>query len=386
MTPSKIALIRPGHSPANKRFISVLQEAFPAFQVEVIDVLGKKEMLGVANIVAALLQGRPGGLRNKEALRNRLAQTTYLFHKIKHTIARRLNKDEYLFSFQIQSMFDGSVAGLPHFVYTDHTELTNLEYPDFAPTDIDPRWIALEKTIYHHARMNFVRSTNVHRTLINEYACAPEKVALVYAGSNVGIHPHKQVNTARYHSKHILFVGVDWQRKGGPELVEAFKQVLQVHPDARLTIVGSTPDIDLPNCNVVGKVPLSALQHYYEQAAVFCLPTRREPFGIVFIEALSYKLPIVATSLGAIPDFVLHGESGYRVDATNNVDQLAAALIDLIGNPAKCQAFGERGHQIAMERYTWQQTGARIRQHIEGVLGEPAVYAHATHARNERVL
>jgi hypothetical protein len=44
-------------------------------------------------------------------------------------------------------------------------------------------------------------------------------------------------------------------------------------------------------------------------------------------------------------------------------------LIDLLGNPAKCQAFGERGYQIALEHYTWENTGRLIREHIERHLG-----------------
>lgn len=367
----KIAFIRPGSSPSNKRFASVLGDAFPEFQVDIIDGWRKKDLLHILNIFAALAQRKKRDFltHDKEVWRNRLAQTSYIFNSTRESLLRRVNPAEYLFSFQIQSMFDASIPGLPHFLYTDHTELANLEYPSFDAESIDWRWIELEKTIYQHADINFVRSTNIRRSIIEDYGCPPEKVALAYAGSNAGIDPHKQVDPAKYHSKHILFVGVDWPRKGGPELVAAFKRVLQVHPDAHLTIVGCLPQVDVPNCTVVGRLSVSELAAYYDRAAVFCMPTRREPFGIVFIEAFSNKLPIVATRLGAIPDFVLPGESGYLVSPTDNVDQLAEALIDLVGNPAKCQAFGERGYQIALERYTWENTGRLMRAHIEQRIG-----------------
>jgi glycosyltransferase involved in cell wall biosynthesis len=367
----KIAYIRPGNSPSNQRFASVLSAAFPEFQVDILDGWSKKDWLTPLNVFAALAQRRalPVLTRDKEIWANRLSQTSYLFQKTRESILQRVNPDEYLFTFQIQSMFDASIPGLPHFLYTDHTALANLEYPEFDAASIDPRWIELEKTIYQHADINFVRSTNIRRSIMQDYACPPEKVAIVYAGSNAGIDPHKQVDPAKYHSKNILFVGVDWPRKGGPQLVEAFKRVLQVHPDAHLTIVGCWPQVDVPNCTVVGKLSVSELAAYYDRAAVFCMPTRREPFGIVFIEAFSNKLPIVATRLGAIPDFVLPGESGYLVDPTNNIEQLAEALSDLLGDPAKCQALGERGYQIALERYTWQHTGRLIREHVVQCVG-----------------
>lgn len=282
-------------------------------------------------------------------------------------MSSRLAKDKYAFSFQMQSLFDASTEGLPHFVYTDHTHLANLYYPNFDPKSLYSKsWIELEKTIYHNATINFTRSSNITRSIIEQYSCKPEKVVCVYAGSNAKVN-HAAIGNRNYEGKNILFVGMAWERKGGPELVEAFKTVLKVHPDAKLTIVGCSPQLDVPNCNVVGQVPLEEVNKYYERASIFCLPTKLEPFGIVFIEALMHKLPVVATDIAAIPDFILDGENGYLV-RPNDVEQLARALIDLVGNPRKCQAFGEKGCQIALERYTWEKVGAKIRENIASVV------------------
>ena len=80
-------------------------------------------------------------------------------------------------------------------------------------------------------------------------------MSCVYAGSNTTIKP-VALDNRHYGNKQILFVGVDWQRKGGPELIEAFKRVLQKHPDARLAIVGCSPELSTPNCDIVGRVPV----------------------------------------------------------------------------------------------------------------------------------
>jgi glycosyltransferase involved in cell wall biosynthesis len=72
-------------------------------------------------------------------------------------------------------------------------------------------------------------------------------------------------------SKNILFVGVEWQRKGGPILLKVFEQVLARYPDASLTIVGCNPkNINLPNCNIIGKVSVDQVIEYYNSANVFC--------------------------------------------------------------------------------------------------------------------
>jgi glycosyltransferase involved in cell wall biosynthesis len=159
-----------------------------------------------------------------------------------------------------------------------------------------------------------------------------------------------------YRNQRILFVGVDWERKGGPELAAAFKIVQQRHPNARLTIVGCSPQLELRNCEIVGRVPIEQMKNYYAQASVFCMPTRLEPFGIVFVESLLNKIPIVATNLGALPDIVENGKSGYLVEP-NNAAELARALGELLSNAEKCSRFGEYGYRAVLERYSWDATG-----------------------------
>jgi glycosyltransferase involved in cell wall biosynthesis len=101
------------------------------------------------------------------------------------------------------------------------------------------------------------------------------------------------------------------------------------------------------------------------------LPTLNEPFGLVLLEAFSYGLPIVATRIGAIPEIVEDGESGYLVGPQNR-DDLADRLTTLLGDPARCAHFGERGRQRVRERYSWGETGRRIAAHIERIAGAPS--------------
>jgi glycosyltransferase involved in cell wall biosynthesis len=220
----------------------------------------------------------------------------------------------------------------------------------------------LEESIYANARRIFTRSTNITRSLARDYGCPPEKTKCVYVGVNVKGKEYTAKEVSK-EGQNILFVGIDWERKGGPELVEAFKEVLAVHPQAQLTIIGCNPEINLPNCLVLGRLPLDELQRYYASASIFCLPTKLEPFGVVFVEAMANGLPIVATDIGAIPDFVQEGENGYLV-APGQVDELAEALIDLLGNPEKRRRFGMRSLALATERYNWKSVGQTIRECI----------------------
>tara|TARA_Y100000031_G_C7971702_1_gene270681 strand:+ start:127 stop:414 length:288 start_codon:yes stop_codon:yes gene_type:complete len=88
-----------------------------------------------------------------------------------------------------------------------------------------------------------------------------------------------------------------------------------------------------------------------------------EPFGIVFLEAMIYRLPVVASNIGAIPDFVKSGENGYLVNP-DDIRQLAERIIMLLNDPSLCSKFGVAGSKLVKNRYTWDKTGKRIRDNI----------------------
>lgn len=362
----KIAFITRGGHPTKASVRQTLAKHFPDREMEVIhvgDLVRRKKMVILINIFNIIREYGLEILLGRKKISECFWRTPYIFRKTKTMVSNLLSRNEYEFSFQFQSLIDGSREGLPHYVYTDHTHLANLSCPNFDKKDLySPRWIELERTIYHNATLNFSRSSDVSRSLLEDYSCPPEKIVCVYAGSNVGT--GFAVDGEKYKNKNILFVGMDWQRKGGPELVEAFKRVLMVHPTAHLTIVGCSPKVKVSNCDVVGLVPVEKLGSYYERASVFCLPTRLDPsFPVVFLEAFAYGLPVVSTDIEGIPDLVLHGETGYLVKC-GDVDRLSELLIELIGDPNKCRAMGENGRRLVIERYNWDKVGAEIAERI----------------------
>ena len=276
--------------------------------------------------------------------------------------------NDYKFSFQTQCLFNGKIKGIPHFIYTDHTTQTNLLYPDINPRQYirsDSFIKQSENGIYRDADMIFTCGSLITYSLLKQYNVAKEKVLTVFAGSNVtnGF----VENDDKYSSKNILFVGVDWERKGGPVLLKVFEKVLQKHQNASLTIVGCSPaNITLSNCNVVGKIAADKLAAFYNAATLFCLPTLREPFGIVFVEAMHYKLPIIANNIGSIPDMVINDFNGFLID--NNVDDYANQICRLFDDPQKCKDLGENGYQLALSKFTWEIVGKTMKEQINEYL------------------
>jgi glycosyltransferase involved in cell wall biosynthesis len=362
----KFAFVTRAAHPSKMSIIETLSKHLPDFEVDIIhigDMVRNRKAVILANMFFVFKEYWLEILLRRKSIGECFWRTPYIFKKVKSLVSTRLSPDKYAFSFQYQSLLDGSIAGLPHYIYTDHTHLANLTCPTFKKTDLySQRWIKLEKTIYHNATLNFTRTNNVSRSIIEDYACPPEKVVCVYAGSNIGT--DFVVDQEKYKNKNILFVGFDWERKGGPELVAAFQRVLETHPTARLTIIGCTPKLNVRNCDVVGRVPVQGLISYYARAAVFCLPTKSEPsFPIACVEAFAHGVPVVSTDIEGIPELVLEGETGYLVKC-GEVEHLVEVLNELLGNPEKCRTLGENGRRLALEKYNWERVGAEMARHI----------------------
>ncbi len=117
---------------------------------------------------------------------------------------------------------------------------------------------------------------------------------------------------------HVLFVGRLSPEKGIHEFLEATEGLPRV-------IVGAGP-VDVPEA--VGFVPRSELGPYYERAAVVCVPSRREGYGVVAREAMAYGRPVVATPVGGLVDAVEDGVTGLVVPA----DGLREAVERLLGD------------------------------------------------------
>ncbi len=299
--------------------------------------------------------------------------TASMFRSVRRVLRRRLAEVEDLaFTFQTQSLFDCGLPGVPHFIYTDHTLRVHEEYPHRRPLDLySAAWQALEPEIYDHATRIFTMSDHVTRSLLRHYGCNPHRIRRVGVGCNAymdGDTPDVEHRlTADYTPGRILFVGNDWELKGGPQLLAAFRRVRRRHPRTKLVIVGCTPEVSERGVEVVGPIPLPDVVRHYERATIFCMPSRGDAFGIVYLEAFLNALPVVAPNIGAPPDFVRDGVNGFLVEP-DDIEALADRLEHLVARPKLCLEFGLDGRRVVLDYYTWDLVGERLHEEIEASL------------------
>ena len=181
----------------------------------------------------------------------------------------------------------------------------------------------------------------------------------------------------------ITTVGNIRHVKGHDIFVKAAAQVIARYPQAVFTIAGSTlsPDYfeDLQRLirdfgigdhfHFAGGV--RDLASHFAGADIFVLPSRSEGFSNAIVEAMAMALPVVATNVGGNMEAVVNGISGFIVP-TEDVGALAAAIIDLVGNPDLAREMGETGRSIVAERFTIDAMMTQIRR-VYGELLSPEI-------------
>jgi glycosyltransferase involved in cell wall biosynthesis len=275
-------------------------------------------------------------------------------------------KEDYDFAFCVGTVTPMRKNHRPYFIYTDLAIRSNLYYPGGEKhVNLWEECLPFEETNLKNAAMIFTMSDHVSRSLVEHYEIPEARILRVNGGCNVP--PTESNDPARYERQNILFIGLDWERKGGPELLAAFRLVKKRYPQATLKIVGASPRVSEPGVEIVGKVPQARAADYLSQATIFCMPSLREPFGIAYLEAMRAGLPVIALNLGAVPDFVLDGKTGYKVEP-NDIKTLADRIEELIADPEKCRRMGLAGRELVQSEYTWQRTQQKMWQAIQKFL------------------
>jgi glycosyltransferase involved in cell wall biosynthesis len=166
--------------------------------------------------------------------------------------------------------------------------------------------------------------------------------------------------------------------KGIDDVIRAMPAVLDAVPDATFTVVGDgdgraeleglASSLGLDEAvRFAGRVSESDLHAYLAGADVFVLPSRKEGFGLVFLEAMAHGKPVVAGAHGGAPEVVKDGQTGILVrhgDRTALVDALTRLLTD----PALRRRMGEAGADLVRTRFAFEAFACTIAAELDRLL------------------
>ncbi|MFC1687628.1 glycosyltransferase [Patescibacteria group bacterium] len=172
----------------------------------------------------------------------------------------------------------------------------------------------------------------------------------------------------------LLWIGRFSDEKNVSLLLDIIERVLKKFSSAKLYLVGSGPQEEFLKKEVMkrsldshviftGKISPQNTYKYYAQSDVFVLPSHREGFGVVLIEAMATGVPVVASNVGAIPEIVDNNQTGFLAES-NNAKDFAEKILLLLENEDLCKSFGNRGKEKVKNNYLWRDVSQNIHRHI----------------------
>ena len=176
----------------------------------------------------------------------------------------------------------------------------------------------------------------------------------------------------------LLFIGKEWERKGGPLALEIARSLRASGLEVRLNIVGVRPQLELRDQEIVrmfgrlrrGDAAESAqLRELLLHSHFLVVPTLAECFGLVFAEAQAFALPPVSRAVDAVPSIILDGETGITQPKDDGPEPYVRRMLDLLaGDRGAYVRMALAGRKHYRERLNWPAFGHGVARIVESAL------------------
>jgi glycosyltransferase involved in cell wall biosynthesis len=230
------------------------------------------------------------------------------------------------------------------------------------------RWysfIHMQKQVARTLPYILTVSECARRDISRDFTIPLERFRIVPNGINTDLfYPLPDVQ--RDSHRIIVTNSADTPLKGLVYLLHAIAEIRRRRP-VRLVVIGQPK----PNGTIerlvrklnladqvffTGRISSAAFVREYARAGMAVVPSVYEGFGLPAGEAMACGVPVIATTGGALPEVV--GDAGILVPP-RDTPALAAAIENLLGDPAKAAALGQRGYQRVQAHFTWQRAAEK---------------------------
>jgi len=245
-------------------------------------------------------------------------------------------------------------------------------------TEHDPFKLSFLKNLFKKSTLEKVKtiitvSENNQKILQKLYPEHKKKIKVIYNGIDIS---WWQSQTLRFTDedrktikKNIFLADTDTliiisiaelhERKGLKYLIEAIPDIIKKYPETKLVIIGEGKDRKnlehlIGRLGIENHVLLAGKQKeipkVLKSSDIFVLPSLREAFGLVILEAMITGLPVIASKVGGIPE-IINNKNGLLVES-ENPEKLANTLLDLIAHPDRCKKLSAYGQKTVLEKFT----------------------------------
>lgn len=204
-------------------------------------------------------------------------------------------------------------------------------YPDYFSSQIVLSRMEgnfIEKSAIQKADLILYPSRWAAQSAIRDYKSDKSKVHIIPFGANIDEAPSKKIikGKKKFGNCKLLFLGVDWKRKGGEIAFETLLELEKMGFIAELTVCGCIPPEEcvhdrmtvIPFLDKNDRIQSKELNELFLKSDFLLLPTRSEAYGVVFCEANAFGLPVITTNTGGVSSVIESGKNGFMlpIDAT----------------------------------------------------------------------
>jgi glycosyltransferase involved in cell wall biosynthesis len=215
-----------------------------------------------------------------------------------------------------------------------------------------------------------------------DYEIPEDKMAVVPFGANLRQAPERAqvdcwIACRSAGTLRLLFLGKEWERKGGPEALEIVRKLRAMGLEATLDVVGCAPDlapVDRSLARIHGFLDHSApegqriFHALLRDAHLLIFLSRAEAYGIALCEAAAFGVPAFAANVGGIPTIVNHGVNGWLSERPFSASASAALIAGLWRSPRDYARVALAARADYESRLNWTAAGRTLRGHIEEAL------------------
>lgn len=214
---------------------------------------------------------------------------------------------------------------------------------------------------------------------VHDYGASPENIHVIPYGANLDHEPSREEaleSVGLQHSIELLFVGVDWERKGGALAFHVANELNSMGLNTNLTIIGCNPPLKFqkdfvkvfPYLNKNDPEQFSQLTELYLNADLFILPTQMECYGIVFCEACAFGLPILATNTGGVATIIKEEENGFLFKPDAKPEEYINKIVELKEDNSLYMNMRRKARDRYESSLNWEHWGQEFTNVVESIL------------------
>ena len=239
----------------------------------------------------------------------------------------------------------------------------------FSPSNIR-QGIELDQFAFQKATHCMLASDWCKQSAINDYGLSKEKISVVPLGANLDFIPAKEELNVDGNSCRLLFLAVEWERKGGAIALETFYQLRKKGINATLHIIGCVPPVAIkdaaisviPYLNKNNPNEFQQLHQILLQTNFLLLPTRAEAAGVVFCEASAYGIPSITTNTGGVTTYVREDVNGFALPLDAGAELYAEKIASLYNDITAYKSLCTSSRELYEQELNWNAWGKRFQQ------------------------